>query len=263
MKFSATRRKTIINITIAVLTIASIIIVFSEYLLPLNVEQIWAMYGFDLIVTIILAGDFAYRLKSSNTRLKFIIAHWYEFPAMIPLVVYATADSTAVIQGTIGTLRYLALFRLVRLYNLALMIKGSEIIMLSAVAIVTVVFGAFGIYVAESQSTNPDANIHNLYDAFWWAVETITTVAYGEYYPVTFLGRIIAGVLMFAAIGILWTVVALITAKLVERKLKQSSTGIIQDTKDMIKDKIDVVESLASNELEELIRLIRGLNHSG
>ena len=110
---------------------------------------------------------------------------------------------------------------------------------------------------------NPDASIHNLYDAFWWAVETITTVAYGEYYPVTFLGRIIAGVLMFAAIGILWTVVALITAKLVERKLKQSSTGIIQDTKDMIKDKIDVVESLASNELEELIRLIRGLNHSG
>ena len=128
-------------------------------------------------------------------------------------------------------------------------------------AIVTVVFGAFGIYVAES--SNPDASIHNLYDAFWWAVETITTVAYGEYYPVTFLGRIVAGVLMFAAIGILWTVVALITAKLVERKLKQSSTGIIQDTKDMIKDKIDVVESLDSNELEELLRLIRGLNHSG
>ena len=127
-------------------------------------------------------------------------------------------------------------------------------------AIVTVVFGAFGIYIAESP--NPDASIHNLYDAFWWAVETITTVAYGEYYPVTFLGRIIAGVLMFAAIGILWTVVALITAKLVEKKLKQSSAGIIQDTKGMIKDKIDVVESLDSKELEELIRLIRGLNHS-
>ena len=95
MKFSAIRRKTIINTTIAVLTVASIIIVFSEYLFPfpLNVEQIWAMYGFDLIVSLILAADFAYRLKSSNRRLKFIIAHWYEFPAMIPLVVYATADS--------------------------------------------------------------------------------------------------------------------------------------------------------------------------
>jgi hypothetical protein len=67
---------------------------------------------------------------------------------------------------------------------------------------------------------------------------------------------------MFAAIGILWTVVALITAKLVERRVKPSSSGIIQDTKNMIKDKVDIVESLDSNELDELIRLIRGLNHS-
>ena len=259
MNFSAIRRKTIVNTTVAVLTVASIIIVFSEYLFPLDVEQIWAMYGFDLVVSLILATDFAFRLKSSDKRLKFIIAHWYEFPAMIPLVVYATADSTSLIHGTIGTVRYLALFRLVRLYNLAFMIKGSEIILLSGVAIVTIIFGAFGIYIAESP--NPDASIHNLYDAFWWAIETITTVAYGEFYPITFLGRVISGVLMFAAIGILWTVVALITAKLVERKLKKSGTGIIRDTKDMIKDKIDIVETLDSKELEELISLIRGLNH--
>jgi len=158
-------------------------------------------------------------------------------------------------------MRYLALFRLIRLYNLILMIKGSEIILLSAAAVVTIIFGAFGIYLAESP--NPDASIHNLYDAFWWAIETITTVAYGEYYPVTFLGRIIAGVLMFASIGILWTVVALITSKLVERRLKHAGTGIIQDTKDMIKEKIDSIERLDSKELEELVRLIRTLNHSG
>lgn len=141
------------------------------------------------------------------------------------------------------------------------MIKGSEIILLSTAAVVTIVFGAFGIYLAESP--NPDASIHNLYDAFWWSIETITTVAYGEYYPVTFLGRLIAGVLMFAAIGILWTVVALITSKLVERRLKQTGTGIIQDTKDMIKEKIDSIEKLDNKELEELVRLIRTLNHSG
>ncbi|MGV8107356.1 MAG: potassium channel family protein [Nitrososphaerota archaeon] len=260
MKFLTVQRKIVINTIVAVLTVASIIIVFVEYLFPLSLEQIWTMYGFDLIVTSILAADFASRLKSSNTRLKFIIAHWYEFPAMVPLVLYAAADSTSIVYGTIGTLRYLALFRLVRLYNLALMIKGNEIILLSSLAIVTIVFGAFGIYLAES--SHPDSSIHNLYDAFWWAIETITTVAYGEYYPVTFLGRIIAGVLMFAAIGILWTVVALITAKLVERRVKPSSSGVIQDTKNMIKDKVDIVESLDSKELDELIRLIRGLNHS-
>lgn len=263
MKSSApNQRRTLIkNVTITVLTVASIIIIFSEYLLPLDSSQIWTMYGFDLIVSIILAADFTSRLKSSDTKLKFIITHWYEFPAMIPLVVYGLTDSSSVIHSTVGSIRYLALFRLIRLYNLILMIKGSEIILLSAAAVVTIIFGAFGIYLAESP--NPDASIHSLYDAFWWAVETITTVAYGEYYPVTFLGRIIAGVLMFAAIGILWTVVALITSKLVERRLKHAGTGIIQDTKDMIKEKIDSIERLDSKELEELVRLIRTLNHSG
>lgn len=258
MKISAIQRKAVINTTVAVMTVASIIIVFSEYLFPLNDKQIWAMYIFDLIVTFILIADFVFRLKSSDNKLKFIISHWYEFPAMIPLIVYGTVDSTMFVQDTIGTARYLALFRLGRLYNLVFMIRGSEIILLSAATIVTIVFGSLGIYIAESP--NPEASIHSLYDAFWWAIETITTVAYGEYYPITFTGRIIAGVLMFAAIGILWTVVALITAKLVERRVKQPSSGIIQDTKEMIKDKIDVVERLDSKELEELIRLIRGLN---
>jgi len=263
MKSSApNQRRTLIkNVTITVLTVASIIIIFSEYLLTLDTSQIWAIYGFDLIVSIILAADFTSRLKSSDTKLKFIITHWYEFPAMIPLVVYGLTDSSSVIHSTVGRIRYLALFRLIRLYNLIFMIKGSEIILLSAAAVVTIIFGAFGIYLAESP--NPDASIHSLYDAFWWAIETITTVAYGEYYPVTFLGRIIAGVLMFAAIGILWTVVALITYKLVERRLKHAGTGIIQDTKDMIKEKIDSIERLDSKELEELVRLIRTLNHSG
>ncbi|MDW0184117.1 MAG: hypothetical protein QOC40_11535, partial [Nitrososphaeraceae archaeon] len=132
MKSSApNQRRTLIkNVTITVLTVASIIIIFSEYLLPLDSSQIWTMYGFDLIVSIILAADFTSRLKSSDTKLKFIITHWYEFPAMIPLVVYGLTDSSSVIQSTVGSMRYLALFRLVRLYNLIPMIKGSEIILL-------------------------------------------------------------------------------------------------------------------------------------
>jgi len=69
------------------------------------------------------------------------------------------------VQDTIGTARYLALFRLGRLYNLVFMIRGSEIILLSVAAIVTIIFGSFGICVAESP--NPEVSIHSLYDAFW------------------------------------------------------------------------------------------------
>ena len=153
----------------------------------------------------------------------------------------------------------MALFRLARLYNIALMIRGSEILLLSTLAIVTVIFGTIGIYIVESP--NPHANIRSLYDAFWWCIETITTVAYGEYYPVTASGRLIATVLMLAGIGILWSVVATITSKLVEIKLKkEKNTTIMVEVKSTIKDKIDNVEKLSLEEMNDLIRLIRSLN---
>jgi voltage-gated potassium channel len=101
-----------------------------------------------------------------------------------------------------------------------------------------------------------------LHDAFWWSIETITTVAYGEYYPITPMGRVIAAVLMFAAIGILWTVVALITSKLVESKVnKGNRVSIAEDTKSVIKSKIDNIEKLSKDDVRDLIRMIRALNY--
>jgi voltage-gated potassium channel len=234
-----TQTKSLIYIIIAVLTVASIIVVFVTFLFPLSKEQIWIMYVFDLVVTGILVIDFIERFKSSSKKASFLIAHWYEYPAMIPLIVYGVVDGTVIVESTIKTVRFLVFFRLVRLYNIALVIKGSEILLLCSLAVATVVFGAVGIYIAESP--NPDSSINNLYDAFWWSIETITTVAYGEYYPVTSLGRLISGVLMFAAIGILWSVVAMITSKLVEGRIKKDTkrTTVVEETKSVIKDKID------------------------
>ena len=54
-------------------------------------------------------------------------------------------------------------------------------ILLGALSIISIIFGALGIYIAEAGI--PEATITSLYDAFCWSIETITTVAYGEYYP--------------------------------------------------------------------------------
>jgi voltage-gated potassium channel len=89
----------------------------------------------------------------------------------------------------------------------------------------------------------------------------MTTVAYGEFYPVTPLGRVISAILQFSAIGIIWTVIALITSKLVEKKIKPTKVGIVEETKSMIKEKIDDIENLKKTEIEALIRMIRSLNN--
>jgi voltage-gated potassium channel len=145
--------------------------------------------------------------------------------------------------------------------------KRGEVVLLGALSRISIIFGALAIYLAEAGT--PDANITSLYDAFWWSIETITTVAYGEYYPVTALGRFIASIMMFAAIGFVWTVVGIIGSNLVARKIKEreqrSSTSSIitvaDETKNMIKNRITVLENLEPKEVEDLIRIIRSLSY--
>lgn len=73
----------------------------------------------------------------------------------------------------------------------------------ATLAILILIFGGIGVYLAEHKQQG--ANITNLGDTFWQAVIIITTVGYGDYYPVTSAGRIIAVVVMFSGIGIVIT----------------------------------------------------------
>ncbi len=112
-----------------------------------------------------------------------------------------------------------------------------------------------------AESHNKYANITTLDNAFWYAIETITTVAYGEYYPVTALGKVISSILMLAAIGIVWSVVGIVGSNMVAKRIKQTKSSLLDETKSVIKDRIDEVEKLTDEELEMLIAMIRSLNN--
>jgi voltage-gated potassium channel len=114
-------------------------------------------------------------------------------------------------------------------------------------------------YFAESGSK--DANITSLDDAFWYTIETITTVAYGEFYPTTALGRVISSLLMFAAIGIVWTLGALVASNIIAKRIKEAQVGLLDETKIVIKNRIDQIEKLSVEELEILITMIRSLHN--
>jgi len=61
------------------------------------------------------------------------------------------------------------------------------------------------------------ANIETFGDALWWAMTTVTTVGYGDRYPVTTTGRFIGAAVMIAGIAVLGTVTASIATWLIER----------------------------------------------
>jgi len=238
------------NVITAIPTLTSLLLVLLDYLFSLNGTEKLLLYIFDLFVVILLARDFYFRIKESDRKLRFILVHWYEFPAMMPLVLLSVVPYN---------IQWIAFFRTARLYSLVSQIGHSEIVMLGLFSAVTIIVGAFAEYLAEAG--NSDASITTPGQALWWAVETITTVAYGEYYPVTFWGKIVASLVAFVGIGMLWAFIPIMSSKFTAAKLKQTKkSDLLDDTKELIKNRIDDVEKLNEEDLERLIGMIRSLN---
>ena len=144
---------------------------------------------------------------------------------------------------------------------------GFDIVVPSILVIVIIIFGGIGVYLAEHD--HPGANITDLGDAFWWAVETITTVGYGDYTPVTTIGRIIAIFVMFSGIGIVLTLVGTLSQRRLRRvesrfepKTEIQSRSPVDETKMSIKGKIDGIKKLTEEDFDMLIIMMKSLRRT-
>ena len=127
-----------------------------------------------------------------------------------------------------------------------------------------ILVGGFAEYLVENKQ--PGASITRLRDALWWAVVTITTVGYGDYTPVSPIGRIIGVIVMFSGIGLVVTLVSVISQKRVLRaqaRLKSMTEGkprvLAYETKATIKDKIEGIEKLTEEDFDGLVIMMKSL----
>lgn len=125
-----------------------------------------------------------------------------------------------------------------------------------------IILGGIAIYLAEHEQQG--ANITDLGDALWWAVVTITTVGYGEYYPISAIGRTIGLMVMFSGIGIAVTLVTILSQNRVQSmqeklKSKTEGRGLADETKNTIKDKIEGIEKLTEEDFDGLVLMMKSL----
>ncbi|HZI72103.1 MAG TPA: ion transporter [Nitrososphaeraceae archaeon] len=256
-----------IELFVTILTAVSVLIILAVYALPLSQSQLLDAYIFDLIVVSILAADFYVRLKKSKEGFKFILKNWYEIPAMIPLILFSFIEGQSAIAGATRILRLVRLFRLVHLFFRGLRVfEKSKFLYLLVFSAMVVSFGAIGEYVAES--SNAGAKITNLGDAFWWAIVTVTTVGYGDLYPVTVGGKIIASILMIAGIAIIGIFITTLGSALIDSRLNKNKATTISpltftdEAKLLIKSKIDGLDNLNSKDVDALLSMIKNLHDS-
>jgi voltage-gated potassium channel len=165
--------------------------------LPREISSI--LQTLDTLVCILLMIDFGIRLYQAESKLAFLKWGWIDLIACIPNVPALRMGRLVRILRVIRLLRAIrATHKVTSLFLKDKIRTGVASVLLSAFLLI--MFCSVGILICEQQ--NLDANIKTAGDAIWWSVTTITTVGYGDKYPVTAEGRIVAMLLMVAGIGL-------------------------------------------------------------
>lgn len=153
----------------------------------------WGIFVADYLANLWLAGD----------RSTWFIRNLHELvivalPFFRPLRLLRLVTLLSVLHRTLGDT-----------------LRGRVVTYVVGSATMLVFVGALAVLDAEQSA--PDAKIITFGDALWWAMTTITTVGYGDMYPVTPIGRMVAAALMMSGIAVLGVVTASIASWLVQR----------------------------------------------
>ncbi|MFQ3599410.1 MAG: potassium channel family protein [Chloroherpetonaceae bacterium] len=177
---------------------------------------------FDYLICAVFFFEFWYRLFTAESKWQYLKWGWIDLISAIPMV---DAFRTARLVRIVRVIRIIKAYRSVQqllTYLFHNRVKGT---FASAIltAVLMLIFSAIAILKVE---TSPESNIKTAEDAIWWAFVTITTVGYGDKYPITTEGRIVAAILMTVGVGLFGTFTAYISSWFVEgNQLQQPSSN--------------------------------------
>jgi voltage-gated potassium channel len=182
--------------------------------------------AYDLLFCLLFLFDFSMRLKRAASRRRYFFRHGGIF------------DLLGCVPG-FGFFRFTALFRLCRISRLVRAIRmlraqkkdglwkdvlanrGQYAGFITLVLGATVL-GVASVLVVQAESKALDANITTGGDGLWWGIVTITTVGYGDLYPVTAMGRIVGVFVMIAGVGIIGALASILASILIPQPKQEA-----------------------------------------
>lgn len=183
------------------------LIAFAVETLPALSSE-WRRYLrlFEVATVSIFTLEYVLRLALGRPRLFYAFSFFglVDLIAILPFYL-----STGIDLRSIRAFRMLRLFRLLKLarysaamqrFHRAFLIAREELILFGTVALIVLYLSSVGIYYFE-RDAQPDA-FGSVFHALWWALATLTTVGYGDVYPITIGGRILTFFILIVGLGI-------------------------------------------------------------
>lgn len=205
------------EMVISVAVFASIAIMALEtFALPAGLTE--ALFIADVTLSLVFVAEYLFRVATAENKRGYITSFYgiIDLVAILPILVHAAA-SVRVLR-LLRVLRVLRLLKLKRYndaldrYLQALKLIAAEAVLFTGVAFIFIISFAFVIYEVEHEA-QPE-KYRNIFDSIWWAVISLTTVGFGDLYPVTTAGRLLTLAMVLTGMGIVAVPTALLASAL-------------------------------------------------
>ncbi len=200
---------TLVHVGLGLLSLYGMAALLAYYLIPLPEPTRALLDTYDDAICYLFIADFLVRLWIAPSKKAFLRWGWIDLVASLPqynvlrvgrLVYVAWVARQMWAFPSPGAL-------LSHLYK-----KKARAVFATALLATMMVAGFAAIFILEAEAGAPSANILTPQDAVWWAWVTVCTVGYGDKYPVTLSGRLVAAVLMAAGITLFGTLAGLLSS---------------------------------------------------
>jgi voltage-gated potassium channel len=210
-----------LNIFVILLSIYVLAALLVDTFFKLSPETSKLLNLIDNVICVFFFLEFCIRFYRAESKLKFMRWGWIDLISSIPNFDFLRAGRAL---RLIRLLRILRAFRSTKhLFNHIFKNKiQGTFTTVSVIAVLMIIFSAITILQFEDA---PNSNIKSAEDALWWAYVTITTVGYGDKFPVTMEGRIIAAILMTVGVGLFGTFTGFLSSWFMEDKKKDDSNS--------------------------------------
>jgi len=218
---------------IMILIILNTISIILETISEVHLEHSYYLNIFDVVSVIIFTIEYLLRIyvselsHPSGSKFKSALKYIFSASGLIDLIAILPFYLPYLIKTDLRFIRILRLTRFLRIlkisrYNSSLSLiwkvvseKKSELAMTGFITVLILFVSSFMIYYAEGEA-QPD-KFPNILHGFWWAIATLTTVGYGDVFPVTPIGKIISGVIAILGIGLVALPTGLVSAGFMEK----------------------------------------------
>lgn len=227
---SDTKSGLIFDLIVQALIVMSLI-VFSIETIPNMDHTVVDLLGvLELAIVAIFSIEYLLRILVSQDKKRFIFSMWgvIDLLAILPFYLFFLG-----LEFDLVMLRAFRLIRLTRLlklarYNkamarlgLAMKIAREDLLVSLGATCIMLFVASFGIYQFEN-SVQPE-KFGSVFDSLWWALSTLTTVGYGDVYPMTLGGKVFTGLVLMIGLGIVALPAGIIASSLTEARERQKA----------------------------------------